>query len=322
MPLFVSALKDTDLRAAALSGLGKLGDSSTVPVLAEAAATSQGAEQAAARSSLYALRGRSIDQAIISALESAGGRTKVELIMAAGERGISQSADVLIKAVGDKDPDVHREALRALRNVAGTTQVPALLQILTQSSTASDRREATQTVASVLKRSESARVDTVITAYKAASDMPTRLALLDIMGQTSNEQTLPLLRDSLKDPAPEIARGAILALSEWATPAPLPDLLAAARNDANPTLQVLALRGYLKLMALPSQRLAVESAKMLGEAMQLARQPAEKRTVLSLLSTFPCKESLQIAEAAVKDPQVMQEAKMAVERINGLLRFQ
>ena len=323
-PLFVTTAKNStgDLRVAALAGLGKLGNSSSVPVLAEAAATGQGAEQAAAREALYSLRGRGIDAAIVSALGGATGRLKVELTMAAGERGITAASDLLIAGVQDKDADVHREALRALRNVAGPAQVPALLQLLVNAPTAADRRETTQTLASVLRRSESARVDAVVSAYRSAGNIPTRLALLEAMGQTSSDEALPTLRVALKDPAPEIARGAILALSDWATPAPLPDLLAVARSEANPTLQVLALRGYLKLMALPSPRTPAEGAKMLAEALQLAKQPAEKRTALSLLASFPCKESLQVAEAAMKDQEVAKEAAAAVERINSLVKFQ
>jgi HEAT repeat protein len=321
-PLFTESLKTPDLRIAALTGLSKLGDASTISVLAEAAATSAEAERDAARTSLYSIRGPAIDPAIVSALQSASGKTKVELIMAAGERGIAPAADLLVKAVDEKDPEIHRESLRALRNVAGPPQIPALLQMLVKSTTTSDRRETAQTLASVLKRSEAANVDAVISTYKTTGEMPARLALLEVLGQTSSDQALPVLQAGLKDGSAEIARGSILALSEWGSPAPLPNLLSVAQSGANPTLQVLALRGYLKLIALPSERSVVENARMLGEAMQLAKQPAEKRTILSLLSTFPSKESLQVAEAATKDQAVATEAKSAVDRINGLLKFQ
>ena len=321
-PLFTESLKNPDLRTAALTGLGKVGDASAVGVLAEAAAASKGAERDAARTSLYSVRGPAIDPAIVSALQSASGKTKIELIMAAGERGIPAAAELLVKAADDKDPEIHREALRALRNVAGPPQIAALLQMLVKSTTASDRRETALTLASVLKRSESANVDAVISTYKTTGEMPARLALLEVLGQTSSDQALPVLQAGLKDGSAEIARGSILALTEWGTPAPLPDLLSVAQTGANPTLQVLALRGYLKLIALPSERSAVENAKMLAEAMQLAKQPAEKRTILSLLPTFPSKESLQVAEAATKDQAVATEAKSAVDRINGLLKFQ
>jgi HEAT repeat protein len=322
-PLFSTAARNStgDVRTAALSGLGRLGDASSVAILADAAASGQGAEQAPARAALYGLRGPGIDQAIVSALASATGRLKVELITAAGERGIAEAGDLLTQAVQQKDPDVRREAFRALRNVAGSTQVSALLELLVQSTTTADQREAMQTVASALKRSEPARVDAVVSAYKSANTTEIRAALLEVMGQTSSEQARPVLRGALKDPTPEIARAAILALSEWANPAPLPDLLSIARNQPNPALQVLALRGYLKLIGLPSPRPAAESARMLSEAMQLARQPAEKRTVLSLLPAFPSAESLQVAEAAMKDQEVAKEAQAAVQRINSLLKF-
>jgi HEAT repeat protein len=301
--------------------LGKLGGPSSVAVLADAASSSQGPEQVAARAALYALRGPEIDQAIVSSLRSAAGRTKVELIIAAGERGIAAAADLLTEAVQDRDPEVHREALRALRHVAGPAQIPALLALVSQASAAADRREAAQTLGAVLKRSESAHAAAVISAYRGVSALPTRVALLEVMAQTSSDEALPVLRGALADPSPEIARAAILALAEWANPAPLADLLALARTQPNPTLQVLALRGYLKLLALPAQRPAAESARMLREGMQLARNPAEKRTVLSLVSAFPSEESLAIAKAALQDPAVAKEAQAALERTNSLLKF-
>jgi hypothetical protein len=178
-----------------------------------------------------------------------------------------------------------------------------------------------QTLASVLKRSEAANADHLVAAYRAAPPMPARLALLEVMGQTSSQLALPLLRAALADPAPEIARAAILALSEWATPAPLPDLAALARTQANPALQVLALRGYLKLLALPG-RPAAETAALLADAMSLARQPAEKKTILSMLAGVPSTESLKLARAATEDKEVAAEAAAAVEKINSLIKFQ
>ncbi len=61
---------------------------------------------------------------------------------------------------------------------------------------------------------------------------------------------------------------------------------------------------------------------MLGVALGLAKQPAEKRSVLSMLGNLPCKESLEIAEAAQRDEAVAKEAKAAMDRIAGALKFQ
>jgi HEAT repeat protein len=144
-PTVMAALKgsEREVRAAALAALGRLGDESTVKILAEAAAGT-GPEQEAARRSLYTLRGTAIDRAIVAAIPSSAGRVKSELIMATGERVAVSAADALTRAARESDPDVRREALRALRNLGGVPQVPALLDLLLGASSGTERREASR----------------------------------------------------------------------------------------------------------------------------------------------------------------------------------
>src|SRR5262249_59376636 len=89
-------------------------------------------EQAAARQNLRNMKGSSIDTALVAAIESSQGKLKAELILAAGERGSSAAADAIVKAIGQTDPDVRREALRAARNVAGPSQSPPLLSLVAE----------------------------------------------------------------------------------------------------------------------------------------------------------------------------------------------
>jgi HEAT repeat protein len=310
-----------EVKVSAILALGKLGDGSAVTVLAESAANGQGEEQAVARRSLYSLRGASVDPAIVAALGSTSGKVKAELIVATGERGTEGSADALVKAIQDTDPDVHREALKALKNVAGPAQVAGLVGFVVNASSAADRRDGAQTLAVALKRSQAAQFEVLLSAYSKTTAVPAKVSLLEVMGQTSNDQALPAVRMALKDSNPEIARGAVLALTDWADAAPMPDLLGLAKNDAAGALQVLALRGYLKLVGLPSERPASESARLLAEAMPLAKQTAEKRTVLSLVGNYPCPEALRVAEASTSDDAVAKEAKAAVDKINQALKF-
>jgi HEAT repeat protein len=360
-PTLVAALKSTapGVRTAALAGIGKLGDASSPMVLAEAAAASADPEQTAARRSLYTLRGPGIDAAIISSMGSASGKVRVELIMAAGQRVMLSAADALIKMAQDTDPDVHRAALTALRSVGGPSQTAPLLDMVLKASSAAERRETALTLGTVLRREQPPRIDAVIAAYRNTSALQARLSLLDVMGQVSSEQALPLLRESIKDANPEIARGAILALTAWSDSTPLMDLLNlaksvsqslqaageaidsqsvlppgyAATNGAGrggrggrggpPTnnLQVLALRGFLRLMVLQSQRTPSESGRLLGEAMAVATQTNEKLSILSLLPAFPSKESLAVAQAAARDTTVADEAKVAVAQVTEALKL-
>lgn len=356
-PIVLSALKSDQpaVQGAALSAVGRLGDGSNVPTLAEFAAKGEEPGQSAARASLYTLRGSNIDNAIIGAMSSASGKVKAELIRAIGERAASSAADPLVNAAQEPDPDVRREALRALRNVGGAAQVPALLDLLLKASSALERRDATLTLATVVRRSQPVPIDKVISAYNAAPSKEVKLGLLDVMGQTSSAQALPILRAGMKDSDPEIARAAILALSGWDTPEPLADLLALAKAAPRPApstasapvgfggqggsgrpgagappggggggrgalpptnnIQILALRGVLRLAVLESKRTPSESGLLLREVMSLATQVPEKRSVLSQLPYFPSKESLEVAQLAINDAAVTNEARVALDQV-------
>jgi HEAT repeat protein len=158
-PAILAALKSNvpEVRAASLAGLGKLGDESSVMALAEAAAAGKEPEQSAARRSYSELRGSGIDRTITAAIGSSSGKVRAELILAAGERVSSSAADALVHVAQETDPEGRREALRALRNVGGSGQAQPLLDLLVRASTASERRDATQTLAMVLRRSEWSR---------------------------------------------------------------------------------------------------------------------------------------------------------------------
>jgi HEAT repeat protein len=318
-PLATQALQSVvpELRTTALRVIGKVGDGSSVPLLAGRAANSQGAEQEAARESLGLVVGTGVDAAIVSGMSTSSGKEHLELIRAAGERASPQFANTLMKIAQGPEREPAQAAIRALRNAAGPEQAPALLASVLKIQNANDRREAAMTLASVIKRAAKPALAPVLAAYHAAPDKQTRLTLIDVMGQVSAADALPDLRAALKDPDQEIARSAILALSAWQTPEPLPDLLDVARNDSNPTRRILALRGYTKVIAAPSDRSPAESVSLLKQLWPFARQQPEKRAILALLPLYPTAEALQFAATAAADPEVASEAKAAADNIRA-----
>lgn len=320
-PVLTSALKDSaiEVRVAALLGLGKLGDQSDVTTLSQTAANAtEAAEQQAARDGLYRLVGDGVDQAVVAGIASGDPKQRVELIKAAAERGINAATATLIQAARDSDRNVRRESLRALRETANPADAPALVELL-KAAQGSDRREAERTLSSALARSATASLAPVISAYQADANTEVRASLLQVMAQLGKEEALPVLRGTLKDGNNDIRRAGILALTEWPTPAPMPDLLEIAKGDSNPAFQILALRGYIRLIGLPVNRPPAETAGLLAQAMSMAKQPDEKKAVLALLPRAICPESLKIAEAATKDEAVASEAKMAADRLRRAL---
>jgi HEAT repeat protein len=290
-------------------------------MLAQRAATATGDEQAAARAALGGIRGAPADAAILLALPGAEPKTKVELIHAVGQRGMASAVGALLAAAADANRPVRVEGVRALRETAGSPQVPALLALLVKTSNENERREFERTVAAAIRRSKESPVGDVIEAYKSAREANVRTALLSVMSAAGNSEALPVIRQALQDPSADIQRAALNALSGWPTPEPLDDLLALARSASEPTRRILALRGYIKLAQIPSNRTPAQTAGLLKTAMAVATMPEEKRAVLAVAQRVVCPESLDLARSAVKDPQVAAEAELAATTLERGLSF-
>lgn len=159
LPAVIAAAKATDepVRVAALKALGQLGDANSVMLLAQTAAATGGDEQKAARESLYQLRGtagvQTVDETILMSIPKADTRTKVELISSIGERNITAGVKTLLETTKDPDRSVRLESLKVLKIIAGSDDLPALVEILLSLQSDSDRGEAEKTIAAVDKNS-------------------------------------------------------------------------------------------------------------------------------------------------------------------------
>lgn len=323
LPTFTAALRSSSkpVRIAALTGMGWVGDPSTVPVLAGIAAGDDDAEQTAARESLGRMPGKDVDQALVNDIAGAEPKARLELIRAAGERGTAAAGPVLLKMAHDSDADVRRESLRALREVGSSGDISELAALVAKPVNGDDRAEAARSLSAVLRRSDPSRIQDVLSAATQANDMETRAAFMQVLGGSGNPQSLPVLRAALKDPDAGVKRAAILALGEWPDASVVPDLLETARAASLPAHQVLALRGALRLIGLPAPaRPHQESVKLLAEAYSLAKQADEKRAVLALLPRYPTREGLELAKTAINDSEVASEAQAAVNRLQRMLR--
>ena len=318
MPAVLAAAKSTDesVRVAALTAIGTLGDASTVDLLVQTASATSGAEQKAAQDSLYRLRGADIDQTILSKLPDAEPKAKVELIRSCDQRNITAAVPVLEKAVKDADGRVRIEAIKALRAVAGPQDLAGLIDLQLAASGA-DRSELEKTVVAVARKipADKNPAEKVLAALPAAKDLDAKCSLLSVLGKIGDPAALPVLREAIADKEDKVKDAAVRALSDWPTAAPAADLLKVAQTSENQVHKTLALRGYVRLVGLESDKPAEEIIKMYQEAMALAPNAAEKRMVLSGLGNTKSFEALQMAAGYLDDAELKQEAEAAVVKI-------
>ncbi|UCF17646.1 MAG: hypothetical protein JSW59_09325, partial [Phycisphaerales bacterium] len=105
------------------------------------------------------------------------------------------------------------------------------------------------------------------------------------------------------------------SLAEWPTPEPLIDLLNVAENSQNKLHRILALRGFVRLLALEGKRPAEETLELYKKAMSLGPDVSEKRRVLSGLANAKSRGALEMAMAYLEDENLSREAEFAVVKI-------
>jgi HEAT repeat protein len=221
----------------------------------------------------------------------------------------------LLRNAKDSNSQVRRESVRALRETADSAQVPALIVLLVNAKSESDRDEVERALTATIKRGENAGASEVLKAYQSASQEEVKASLLQTMGDVGDSQYLTVLKRSLGDTNPQVRRAAILALSIWQDASPADELLGVAINSQEESHKVLALRGYIKLITLPSNRSAAASVALLKDALTVAKGANEKKTVLGALPQYACPEALALAQSVLKDNILAKEAEIAVKRI-------
>jgi HEAT repeat protein len=320
-PAVVTAVKSEDqsVRIAALRALGQLGDDSDVELLSQAAAGSTGAEQKAARDSLYRLRGPNVDKVILTSITKADAKTKVELISCISQRNIKAGVPTLLETAKDSDRKVRIQSLRVLKVVAGPEQLPALVELLINAKSSSDRTEAQKTIAAIAHRIEdkNQQAESVLAALPSVKETAARCSLLNVLGRIGDNNALPVLTAALKDENVEVQTAAIRALAEWPTPEPIPNLLKIAENSDNKVHRILALRGFIRLLGLTSDRPADETIEMYKKAMSLAPNAGEKKKVLAGLANMKSLAAMDMVAAYLDDDELSIEAGAAVINIAG-----
>ena len=155
----------------------------------------------------------------------------------------------------------------------------------------------------------------VLAKLPGVKDVKVRCSLLSALGRIGDNSGLAVLRKGLGSKEVDEQSAAIRALSMWPTGEPVADLLAAAKGSKSQLHKVLALRGFVRLLGIKSDRAASETIGMYKQAMSLAPNAIEKQRVLSGLSSTMSVDALAMAAGYLEDKELFREAEVAVVRI-------
>jgi HEAT repeat protein len=306
------------VRLAAVKALAVLGNSSNVDLLARVSIM-DGETGKAAMESLSRISAPGVTDALIGIAQSrAETQARVNVIQTLINRRQTEAIPALLKVAKDNNSEVRQAAYKALGTLSGQEKLPVMVSMLIATKSNADRAGIERAMVDIVNRLEEPDAAPVV-AGLANADKAVKSRLLAVLTRIGGDKAIQAVRNQLLSGDAEIKKSAIRALADWPEPAPLEDLMKIAKSQSDSTDQILALRGYIKLLGIPANRSAAETVQLLAEAMSVARREDEKKAVLSALSKYPCKEALALAERWKTIPGLSAEADLALKKIKEAL---
>jgi len=295
------------VRVAAVRALGMLGGVQAAATLAGAAAESDAEVALAAREGLSHLSTTELKHVVgemLASNEPASRRAGISLIHG---RRMPGFAPRLVVAAHDPDPETRRQAVRALGDLAGMAELPALLDLAAASDPAESAAGGEAAARACSRLGDPERCAGLIADRLERAGPAGRASLVRVLESVGGARALAAVRAALKDADPGVRAAALNSLCGWPTADAAADLLSLARGGEDPAQRLTALRGVLRLAgdeAVPVER----RLALCAEAADLSVRPEERRLWLAALGGVPDPAALALIAPHIGDSMVSEEA--------------
>lgn len=303
---------DRSIQVSVIRAIGILGGPEAVPLLLSAASGSDVEAAEAAAAALVALHGAEVDGLLAQRLDEPEPRRQAAAIRALIARDDDVPLDRIRTFVTPEAGEPRLAAIEALDRLGAPSDAAPLLDIVGTDPTG----KALDAVVSIGRRDDSQTVAREIRRRIALPDTPDRPELTQALGEIGGSEGLAALTELASDADASVQLAAVRALSEWSEPSPMGLLLGLSRKPPSDRIRAVALRGYLRMMAMPGSGVRGSSAaKAFTDALELAKTPDEKRLVLAGMAGFGSERLLDLALSLREAPDLGAEAELAALEI-------
>ncbi len=291
--------------------LGETGDPSAIPLLVDGLGT---VEDHLAGDALLKLPRDEVGAALLAALDERPA-VRGRVISLLGRMTYYEAIDPLIKLAEADDPETYTLALFGLHTIADPDQhdIPRLVKLLLRSRPGRHADEVERTIVLVCEKlpAGAGRTELVLESLRGVpeSDLPKYLPLLGRLGGAEARRRIDA---GLAHADPSVREAAVRALCNWPDAAVADELLAMARGDENRTYRRWALRAFVRVASLKSNRPEADTVAMLQEAMRLAEHDEDRGLVLERAGNVRTMEAVEWIAPHLDNPAVAQAACRAL----------
>lgn len=313
LPLVLNFAKSDNpaFKLAGVRCLALVGDASTIPLLIDAL-SADGELTKAAEQSLGSLPRKEVVAALLDALNTKPAiRGQVIDVLTAMK--CYEAIDPLVALAAQDDPAVYGPALDGLRGIADPDKndIPRLVKLLAKTAPGKHRDEVEKTILIVCGKLPAGadRSEPVLAALAGSADTVNYLPLL---GRLGGPKARKQIESALASPDPAIQEAAVSALCNWPNADVADRLLTLVTKAPNEASQRRALRAYVRVVTLKSDRPEAKTLAMLQDAMKLAKEADDRRLILQRASTVRTMDTVQWVASYLDDPALAQAACVAV----------
>jgi HEAT repeat protein len=306
-------------RVATLGLLDRFGEASAVPVLLDAASESDTDLAGAAKSTLTRMEGKPVDEALLSRLPQASGKTRQVIIELAALRRIEAAVPTIVSSAEDPDPGIRRAALTTLGTLGSEQQTGDLVRLLGKRQEPGDREAIESALTAICGRTGTKSLPQVLPLAKN-NDSELRIIALRALATVGGREALAAVTSAVDDRDESVQDEAVGTLATWPNNWPedaavAEPLLALVKSGKKRSYQVQGVRGYLLYVQENKKLSDVDKLMAIDNLIPLLKQPQEKRLAISVLSGIPTVKTLESLVSLAADPAIAEEASLAIVNV-------
>ncbi len=314
LEVLLKSLKSDDPaeRLSALRAIGKLGDPATIPVLLDAL-TQGPSMKNVARDALIRFSPNEVGPALLEELRKTERRNQAIEILVAMKN--YDAIDPMLELAQNENENISDPAIEGLARLCDPDEhdLPRLLRLYLASRPGKHREKVERTIVLVCEKVPEAdqRAGKLIAILEKRDGGLSGQLLIDalpLLGKVGNRRVADILKPLLDEKDPALQQAAIRALCNWPDAEPLDVLWNIAATSDSKQYRQWALRAYIRVLTLKSERPENETLALLQKAMKAAENDEDKKFCLSRAVAIRTVASVEWAADFLDDPTLAQTA--------------
>ncbi len=307
LPILTEAAKAKDnqvLRVRGIAAMAKVGNRDSVSLLIDALDEEAPILRAAVKV-LSTMPSNLIDKAGLEVYKKSDGRQRATLGDVLVARRMTAAVGLLLElAKIENDADLRADVSFALVTLGDEKTLPKLVDIILA---VKDRKHCDKmetTYLEIAKKHENT-VEPILAAMK---DDAGTARLLSVLGRVGGKTALKKIEEAVASENQQLKAAGIRAICNWPDASVADQLAKLAKEDKDKGVRISALRAYIRVVSLKSDRPTEKSLDMLQKAFEVAERPEEMILVTDRVSTVRDMKTLRWLVALLDNEVVAQEA--------------